>query len=347
MPSKHFAKATLLTLIIVAGFFTAWEIYLRNKGNKITFDDGQELWSYKRGMVYQPSNEATVFIGSSRIKYDLDIATWRKLTGEDAVQLANEGASPLPVLDDLAADENFKGKLVIDVTEGLFFSDVPSRRSDVPGFIKYYKNETPAQKLSFKLNRGLESGLVFLDRDNFSLNALLDKLQLKNRPGVSAMPIFPKEFQNINFDRQDIMSNNFVSDTNIANKVKGIWQGMMKGNRNPPASGAKLDSFFNVVKNNVDKIRSRGGQILFVRTPSSGPFWMGEQKNFPREKYWDRLLAFTNSPGIHFADHPTIAKFDCPEWSHLSPQDAIVFTTNFVSLLQQKGWKFSSNSVTH
>ena len=41
---------------------------------------------------------------------------------EKIIQLAIEGNSPLPVLEDLAADENFKGNLVVDVTEGLFFS---------------------------------------------------------------------------------------------------------------------------------------------------------------------------------------------------------------------------------
>jgi hypothetical protein len=72
---------------------------------------------------------------------------------------------------------------------------------------------------------------------------------------------------------------------------------------------------------------------------------MGEQKGFPREKYWDRLLSFTNSPGIHFADYPPIAHFVCPEWSHLSPQDAATFTTHFISLLEEKGWKFPNKTT--
>ena len=72
-------------------------------------------------MVYESKDKATVFIGSSRIKFDLDIPTWESLTGNHAIQLANVGSSPRPVMEDLANDPNFKGRLVVDVTEGLFF----------------------------------------------------------------------------------------------------------------------------------------------------------------------------------------------------------------------------------
>ncbi len=122
METKNLAKAGILTLILVVCSVAAWEIYLCSKGIPISYDNGKELWADKRAMVYEPSDKATVFIGSSRNKYDLDIETWKSLTGDQPIQLAMEGTSPLPVLDDLANDKNFKGKLLIDVTEILFLS---------------------------------------------------------------------------------------------------------------------------------------------------------------------------------------------------------------------------------
>src|SRR5579863_2120161 len=101
----------------------SWELHLRHAGNQVTYDDNEALWADKRARVYEPADKATVFIGSSRIKYDLDINTWRALTGKDAIQLANVGSSPRAVLTDLANDPNFRGDLVIDITEGLFFSE--------------------------------------------------------------------------------------------------------------------------------------------------------------------------------------------------------------------------------
>src|SRR4051812_26627666 len=114
MESRNLLKAGILTVILVSLSLAGWEFYLRSKGVNVAYDDGEALWSDKRAMVYEPADKATVFIGSSRHKYDLDIATWKSITDDHPVQLAIEGESPLPVLDDLANDKNFKGKLVVD-----------------------------------------------------------------------------------------------------------------------------------------------------------------------------------------------------------------------------------------
>jgi len=345
MESPPFAKAALLMLTLVTISIVSWEIYLRNKGIGISYDDGKELWSDKRACVYKAQDESTVFIGSSRNKYDLDIKTWESMTGEHAIQLAAEGMSPLPVLDDLANDKKFKGKLVIDLTEILFFSTADGNLGDISDRVKYYHDRTPAQRFSFQVNHVLESNLVFLDKDNLSLNALLEKTKVPSRPGVFVFPVFPMDFGRVRFSRQDYMTEKFISDTNLQNKVKDIWVFFRKNSKEPPASGPKLDSIIATVKTDIDKIRSRGGKVIFVRTPSSGPFWEGEQMGFPRDKYWNRVLTETGCDGIHFKDYPPVANFQCPEFSHLKPSDAIIWTQNLVDILQKdKGWVFPHRS---
>src|SRR5665213_783693 len=188
MQDKNLFRAFVLTLILVAVSVGSWEFYLRNKGITVAYDDGDALWSDKRAMVYEPADKATVFIGSSRNKYDLDINTWKSITGDHPIQLGMEGQSPLPVLDDLANDKNFKGKLVIDVTEILFFSTSPHNTTEPKTRIAYYHKRTPAQRFSFIVNHALESKFVFLDKDYFSLNALLDEIPLPNRKGVFSLP---------------------------------------------------------------------------------------------------------------------------------------------------------------
>ncbi|MEO6584040.1 MAG: hypothetical protein ABIO05_06935, partial [Ferruginibacter sp.] len=86
-------KAAALAIGIALVSIICWEMYLRSKAFKPAYDDGPELWSYTRKKVYQPADKAVVFIGSSRIKYDLDIGTWKSITGIDAIQLAIEGNS--------------------------------------------------------------------------------------------------------------------------------------------------------------------------------------------------------------------------------------------------------------
>ena len=70
------AKTAIMAAVLVILFVCSWELYVRHKGITADYDDSPELWSHYRAMVYEPSDKATVFIGSSRIKYDLDIPTW-------------------------------------------------------------------------------------------------------------------------------------------------------------------------------------------------------------------------------------------------------------------------------
>ena len=346
MNTSTLVKAGILTLVLVITSVVSWELYLRSKGFETTYLDDPALWAHNRDMVYEPADKSTVFIGSSRIKFDLDIPTWENITGNHAIQLACVGSTPIPILEDLANDKNFKGRLIVDVTEGLFFSTAPPNAKRPVENMKYFKERTPAQRASFHINHLLESQFVFLDKEWNSLNAHLDKLEIPDRQGVYNFKGFPPGFGRVNFNRREYMTDKFSADTVEQNKVKAIWGVFLQMSKDPPASGAKLDSILNKVKLAVDKIKARGGEVLFVRTPSSGPYYsMGESKAFPREKYWERLLAVTNCTGIHFKDYPPIADFICPEFSHLSRADAIVFTKNLINILQEKGWVFPQKKM--
>ena len=338
------AKSAILAIVIVLIFFVSLEIYLRHAGGFVGYDDGPELWSHSRDMVYEPSDKATVFTGSSRIKYDLDIPTWEKLTGNHAIQLAMVASSPRLFLTDLANDPNFKGKLIVDVTEVLFFSH---RGTTYPmQFTSYYQKRTPAQRASFVLDKPFEAHLVFLNEGHYAINALLGRLHISDRPGVYPFLDFPSGFDRVMYNRQDIMTPEFVADTNQHNQVKAIW-GLLKNDPTPPMSGKDLDSVMLSVKNDVNKIRARGGDVIFTRTPSTGFFWMAEQHLFPRKAYWDRLLTETGCKGIYFTDYPALARLDCPELSHLSRESAVIYTTNLVNILEkEKGWTFNQPTKT-
>lgn len=345
MHATHFVKAGIFAAVLTLIGFTSWELYLRNTGISIDYDDTPAMWASKREQVYLPKEKSTVFIGSSRIKYDLDIDTWKNITGDEPIQLAIEGSSPAPVLQDLADDEKFHGKLVIDVTEILFFSQFPPHLSEPQKNVSYFKDETPSQRFSAMISYAAESELLFLDRWNYCTNAFLDKLEVPSRKGVFVFPVFPLDFGRMTADRQAKMTDRFLADTNLQNKVKQIWKYLGDNNRQPPMSGKPLDEFLLTIKSATDKIKARGGEVIFVRTPSSGPFYMGESQGFPRDKYWDRLLTVTQCKGIHFKDDPATANMQCPEFSHLSPYDAVTYTKSLIHSLQQNGWKLAKQST--
>ncbi|MEO6539768.1 MAG: hypothetical protein ABIN74_02210 [Ferruginibacter sp.] len=333
---NHLTRSAILMLLLVAISLFAWEYFWRSQGFSNAYNDDEALWAKNRAMVYQPPKKATVFIGSSRIQFDLDIPTWEKNTGEQVVQLALHGACPRLALDNLANDEKFKGKLIVDVTEGLFFS--PGEDGEMNKRVKYLKEATPAQKVSAQIGFGLESQLVFLDKDFFSLNALLMDLRIPNRKGVFPVGIFPKKFSYVNFWRQEIMMNEFETDTSMQNQVTGLWTLWGALSKDHGIKGDTLLKIFHEVQISVAKIKGRGGKVIFVRTPSSGGYWANEPIQYPRAEYWDKLLAITNSPGIHFMDYPETKGLTCPEWSHLKRSDAILYTQHLIRILGKQNW---------
>jgi hypothetical protein len=329
---KNLAKPAMLMVLLVVAVIGGWEICLRQRGISIAYDDGGPMWSDKRAMVYE--DKADVFIGSSRIKYDLDVDTWKQLTGRHAVQLSLEGHSPLPFLLDLADDPKFRGRLVVDVTELLYFSDLPPYLADSKTDVEYYKKQTPAQRASFLIDHGVESQFVFLDQRFLSLNAMLGNLPFTDRPGVKGDPKFPIEFWRQDFSRQTKMTPRFVSDTTLQNQVTGVWSFFLDlGAKMPPPKVDPAPGIIRQSKEAVEKIRARGGEVVFIRTPSSGRFWAVEQVAFPRAKFFDELVQEAGVKGYFFTDYPGLAKYVPTEWSHLSPENAVGFTRELVKVL--------------
>ena len=331
-------KAGLLALGLAFILLLSWEGFWRSRGYEATFNDDKALWATQRKKAYLPKEKSTVFIGSSRIKFDLDLPTWREKTGETPVQLSLVGTSPLLLLKDLAEDVSFSGKLVVDITEVLFFSKNPAFHKSAQEAIAFYHDATPSEEWSARIGFGLESQLVFLEERRFALNTLLNDLQIPDRPGVFSFPSFPKGFEWTTYDRQTYMSRMFLTDSQDLATQTGIWEKLIMGDPTPAVSGKELEDVLLEIKAYVDKIRSRGGRVIFVRTPSSGPMATGEEKKYPRKIYWDALLDITKTEGIHFKDHPVSASMICPEWSHLSPADAVSYTKLLVQQLRDKNW---------
>ena len=86
----------------------------------------------------------------------------------------------------------------------------------------------------------------------------------------------------------------------------------------------------------VDKIRARGGEVVFVRPPSAPDLRTIEDKHVPRARVWDAILAYTHSNGVHIDDLPAVQNLTLPEASHLSRACATVFTDAYLRDLAGK-----------
>ncbi|MEO5980411.1 MAG: hypothetical protein ABIS36_25365 [Chryseolinea sp.] len=344
---SHFSKAMLFALIATFSLACAWEIYWRQRDYPLSYNEDNAAWANARAKVDANDEPKMVIIGSSRGKFDVDLPALKQKTGFNPIQLSLHGSCPRPALVDLANDSLFTGTLLIDVMEPLFFAmpGIPPY-TEIQKRVEYYSRWTPAQQASHKISRALESKLVFLDQEAISLNGLYTRTPMAPREGVWTFPVFPLGWAYVCADRQNKLSDAVLNSTEEQQKIRNVWMqlGMLNSHGGP--GGDTLQFMFDVVKASIDKLKKRGVQVFFIRFPSTDVFLEAEHATFPRKMYWDRLLEYTQTPGIHFEDYPVLKKYKCPEGSHLSPADAIDFTKEVVEIMKRdKGWKTPDASM--
>jgi hypothetical protein len=209
-----------------------------------------------------------------------------------------------------------------------------------------YDNWSPSQKVGLVLAGVLQRGLAFIEPDDLALGALLHRLDLPNRPDAipNLPPVLPAYFAGMDEHRQVRMWDRCDFDTDRAKLIQQTWVPLFTPP--PPPPHLSPEEFGEMMKKNteaylerirvaVDKVRGHGGRVVFVRPPSTGRIRELEQQFAPREQTWDLMLQVTGAPGIHFEDHPELAAFDCPEWSHLTAADAVGWTQALMPMLEK------------
>ena len=315
-----------------------WEMYWRDQGFRPYHDPNDDLWSLWRREVANMEDDDVLLIGSSRTHFDLDIYVWEELTGNRPITLASGGMSPGPVLKDLAENTDFKSTLIIGIAPDLFF-DLPGQGgwNRPQDRLDYFKKQTYAQRLNQAVFMQIDPHFAYINK-GLLLKGLIDYVPFPPRDSVRPPMIWPD--MTVSDENWDLkMIPEMATDTVMQNAYKHIWASF---GWNKPDS-TKTDTAIAMYVGWVQKIKARGGKVIFMRAPSTGTYRSYEAEAYPRAKFWDRLLLETNCPGIHFEDYPALQGFDCPEWSHLLPDDAKVYTKEFVTILQREGHLIPKN----
>jgi len=342
IPPIPWRGITVVVVLIVLGVTTVWELSVRSIGYGPTLNDTEDLWSLRRRAVLP---ESIVVVGDSRAWFDVDLDEIQRGLGKRPVQLASGGMCGFPVLQDLANDENFHGTIICSIVPKLFFAPpgtFPFERGEKA--VKRFHNQTPAQRASQYLAFPLEEHVAFLKQEELTLDDYLKKLPIPNRLGAQVSPTFPPYFNTLDRERRARMIPQ-CEDPNgpLARKIQQIWLPLFQP---PPPSYVPFDVFMTEVKKAigqrfqditaaVQKIRARGGKVVFVGLPHSGGLKEIEDRDTPRAQTWDSLLKMTGAPGIYYSDFPELAGFECPEWSHLTAGDSVEFSKRLVPHLRK------------
>ncbi len=333
MNLKH-ALITAITIGVIA--LGSWELYWRSQDYKPSIDDNKAFWAVQRDRVTNLSPDNVILMGSSRTLFDIQLDNWENQTGKRPIQLANVGSSPLPVFHDIVENTNYSGTVIVGVTPGLFFSTTfpeaepwawPQSRVD------YYKDRTYAQRINHQLSLPLQQNLVLMSAgeeeldDNIDLKALLKRIKIGERVPEVIPPFYEFGIMT-SLDRNLEMTERTVTDTAFANTIINVWK--FFANAAPPPDKEATMAFF---LKDAEKFKARGGNLILIRCPSSGGLRVGESHGLPRTEFWDDLVQKANVKAYHFEDYELFKNLKCPEWSHLSAEDARFFTTQLAKMM--------------
>jgi hypothetical protein len=169
--------------------------------------------------------------------------------------------------------------------------------------------------------------------DNYQLSTLVFRLDHDWRPGVSDPRQAIWKAQEDGADGQTWLWRRLEHDRRMSEHMYNLWLHFFPSQ---PLDSQTIDSIMARTKVAVDKIRSRGGDVVFVRPPSAPALRAIEDKHVPRAKAWDAILGYTHSNGVHIDDLPAVQNLTLPEGSHLSRACATVFTDAYLRSLAGK-----------
>jgi hypothetical protein len=333
IPAIAWLPLLTATAVGVCVLIGAWEVWMRHLGlHAGDLDDGRDYWAVERRKVDSGPPDSIVLIGDSRILFDTDLATWQSLTGRRPIQLALPSSDAWPFLHDLAADEHFAGLVVIGTAELAYFEDQVDERDAV---LDYFANESPSQRIGHQLYKEASRYAAFLDSD-YTLFSLLERHRWPERPGIEGPYLDVWKISESYDDRQTQLWDRIEWDARLREHARLAWYSVYTG---PAVNPDVIDRVIARTRPEVDRIRGRGGEVVWIRPPSSGPFLEAEERRYPRKTVWDRLVRETHSFGIYFDDYPSMQHLVIPEWSHLSRASALKFTDAYVRvLLENVAW---------
>lgn len=332
LPGRPVTTTVVLAGVVFAIALGAWEAYWRAWGAEPGIRNSPGLWAIQRRRIDAGEGDALVLTGSSRMLFDTQLHVWERQAGQRPIQLAIEGTSPAPVLEQLADDPDFTGDVVVGVAPDLFFTGFEYVKSKY----ELYPKETPSQRAGQWLSmRLIEPWAAFYDED-FALTTVLKRQSWPGRPGVPVRMDVRRLAVSAE-DRNTHMWDKLEKDPEYAALAQRIWA--QSFGEVPFGSREKLqqktDEQIARAVAAVARLRARGVRLVFVRPPSDADYLQYEDQYWPRATAWNVLLEKTGAPGIHFQDHAAMQGLWLPEWSHLAAADAEKFTVALQPLVEQ------------
>lgn len=315
----------LLTAVMMLVSLWAYEFFLDKKGFRPSVDHNKDLWSWHRWQA-TGNQEVLVLVGASRIQLGLHTDTLRQKLPDYAVEsLAINGQYPIATLKSLANDESFNGLIIMSFMAQMLephYWDMQLAYNQ-----NYEQNFSYYLALDAKLTARLKAHFNFLNPALGLKDVIKSVAQKHHFPEASYV-----------FGHADGSASGDYSLTDTAPlKAHFIQDKLTNYQENPPMSLAIWFEQIAKLKQYIDSIQARGGQVVLVRFPTDDGHWQLDEEYYPRKDYWDSLVkTIPDVIAIHFNDDEVLRSFALPDSSHLDEKDSKIFTMRVIEILQSK-----------
>jgi hypothetical protein len=323
---RRWASAWIVALVLAALALGGYESLWRARGLEPGLIDSPQSWSVQRDRIYDDTLRPVVFLGASRTVYGIDPSVWKtERPGDKPLMLAVNGHYPVVTLQDLANDENFSGLVIVDIDS---YGLLAAHHDMQQPWLDYYHRRWNYNWLGHRL-------LL----DQWQLHSVLANpgislwTSLKRALGKGAFQLPYSESRTdrsgwMRFDKVDIAALAAHFDAGVEPKMA----------RFPAPSPADFLAQTKPVIEAAERIRARGGDVVFVTLPVAGKLVEMETRYMPRADYWD---AFGKLPGVravHYEDVPEWQALELPDRSHVTPEGRAILTKGLIAELQRHGW---------
>jgi hypothetical protein len=321
IPRLPWNRIFLLAAAFFACLVLGFETYSRAQGFRPTVSETLGLWYYWRRQVYPPDGKVIVLAGTSRVSADISLATMRECLPEyRVVQLGILGpVSCIGLLRDLVDDPAFRGIAICELDAPLL------ERTEWDGHrdFRNYRPPTIASLVDVVIKSWLQDRLALL-ADRLTLGKLL-AARFNAAPVAHPVTIrrtFSREVQwDFGVARDDALRKQAMNPpaADHARRPGRTWPTITKDATDVAAL--------------VQRLRARGGDVVFLRAPSTGLRWIREEELHPKIGNWDRFARMASAVCIHFQDAPEMRALNAPDGSHLDYRDSPQFTRALVARL--------------
>jgi len=311
----------LLVLLAVAG----WESLVRAGAlPPAGVIDSPELWARHRERASTLGDDAIVLVGASRMQMGIDQAVLAERTGKVPVQLSITSSPFMPVLEHLAADESVTGTVVVSFHPANFLMD-PAESPASRWLEEYDRTHGGAASVFYQpVENRLRSGLW----------RALESLGEGRRPQQVLLGSGTADYIETLPDRTQRADYSKIDAGLAYQRRLDVW--LARGDV-ALDEVADLDERIDRLAAAVDRLRSRGARVAFVRFPSSRRIKEIDDIRHPRDAIWDRVAGRVDATFIHAHDYPTLSGFNLPDGVHIDTADQATFTAALADILVDSG----------